>query len=56
MKFQNCILIHFERTHRRMEGRTDEPKAVRPFNFFNVGGIKKSINCIAGYGIINASV
>ena len=44
MKFQNCILINFERTYGRMdgrmEGRTDKPKAICPFNFSKVGGIK----------------
>ena len=29
MKFQNCILINFERT----EGRTDRSKAISPLNF-----------------------
>ena len=37
MKFQNCILINFERTH----GWTDKPKAICPFNFSKVGGIIK---------------
>ena len=35
MKFQNCILINFELTH-------DKPKAICPFNFSKVGGIKTS--------------
>ena len=41
MKFQNCILIKFERTQRRMEGRKDKPKAICPFNVSKVGGIKR---------------
>ena len=36
MKFQNCILINFERTR----GQKDKPKAIGPFNFSKVGGIK----------------
>ena len=39
MKFQNCILINFvmdSRTH----AHTDKPKAICPFNFSKVGGIK----------------
>ena len=39
MKFQNCILINFERTHGRMDGRTDKPKSICPFNFSKVGGV-----------------
>ena len=35
MKFQNCILINFV-----TDARTDEPKAICPFNFPKVGGIK----------------
>ena len=35
MKFQDCILINFV-----TGARTDEPKAIRPFNFSKVGGIK----------------
>ena len=35
MKFQNCILINFE--------RTDKPKAICSFNFSKVGGIKIKI-------------
>ena len=38
MKFQNCILINFERTHGRTDGRTDKPKAICPFNFPKLGG------------------
>ena len=49
MNLQNCILINFERRHVRTAGRTDgmtdghtdRPKAICPFNFSNVGGIKK---------------
>ena len=37
MKFQNSILINSERT----DGRTDKPKAICPYNFSKVGGIKK---------------
>ena len=40
MKFQNCILINFERTH----GWTDKPKAICPFNFSKVEGIIASSN------------
>ena len=40
MKFQNCVLIIFNRgTDGRTEGRTDKPKAICPFNFSKVGGI-----------------
>ena len=35
MKFQNCILINFERAY----GRMDNPKAICPFNFLKVEGI-----------------
>ena len=47
MKFQNCILINFvtdAQTDARTEaeGRTDKPKAICPFNFSKVGGIKRS--------------
>ena len=35
MKFQNCILKKFELTHSQMEGRTDKPKAICPFNGHN---------------------
>ena len=40
MKFQNCILINFEGTHRRTDGRKEKPKAICPFNFSKVEGIK----------------
>ena len=36
MKFQNCILINFV-----TDARTDKPKAICPFNFSKVGGIKR---------------
>ena len=36
MKFQNCILINFERT----DARTDKPKAIYPFNFSKIDIIK----------------
>ena len=39
MKFQDCILIGFV-TDARTDARTDKPKAICPFNFFKVGGIK----------------
>ena len=43
MKFQN---VTDERTDTRTEGwtdgRTDKPKAICPFNFFKVGGIKNT--------------
>ena len=39
MKFQNCILINFV-TQAWMDGRTDKPIAICPFNFSKVGGIK----------------
>ena len=35
MKFQNCSLINFV-----TDARTDKPKAICPFNFSKVGGIK----------------
>ena len=35
MKFQNCILINFV-----SDGGTDKPKAICPFNFSKLGGIK----------------
>ena len=41
MKFQNCIFINFV-TDARTEGRTFKPKAICPFNFSKVGGIKPS--------------
>ena len=48
MKFQNCSLKYFERTDDRtdgrMEGRTDLPKAICPFNFSKVGDIMKILN------------
>ena len=37
MKFRNCILINFERTHGRTDGRTDKAKAICPFNLTKVG-------------------
>ena len=40
MKFKNCILIKFV-TDTRTEGCTDKPKAICPFNFSKVGGIRK---------------
>ena len=47
-KISNSILINFERTHRwldgRMEGRTDKPKAICPFNSFKVRGIKAVVS------------
>ena len=39
MKFQNCILINFV-TDARTDARTDKAKAICPFNFSKVGGIK----------------
>ena len=49
-KFQNssiqgskvmlCINKHDERTDWRMDGRTNNPEAICPSNFFEVGGIK----------------
>ena len=39
MKFQNPI-VNFEWPVRRKDERTDKPKAICPFNFFKVGGIK----------------
>ena len=39
MKFQNCILINFVMDAWR-DAYTDEPKAICPFNFSKVGGIK----------------
>ena len=39
MKFQNHIL-KLSLTGRSRDGQTDEPKAICPFNFFKVGGIK----------------
>ena len=40
MKFQNCILISFERTH----GRTSPKQYIYcPFNFSKVGGIKTQV-------------
>ena len=44
MKFQNCILINFvtdEWTYARTYAWTDKPKAICPFNFSKVGGMKK---------------
>ena len=50
MKFQNssihgfkvmlCIKKRAERTDGRTEGRTNNPEAICPSNFFEVGGIK----------------
>ena len=40
MKFQNCILINFERKQGRTDGCTDNPKAICHLNFSKVGGIK----------------
>ena len=39
MKFQNPIL-NLLRTEGWTDGRTDKSKAICPFNFFKVGGIK----------------
>ena len=51
-KFQNssihgskvmlCIKKRDERTDGRKDGRTNNPEAIRPSNFFEVGGIKKN--------------
>ena len=59
MKFQNssihgsevmlCIKKRDERTDGRMDGRTKNPKAICPPNFFEVGGIK--MHHIKNYGI-----
>ena len=42
--YRNYILINLEGTHRgmhgRTDGRTDKPKAICPFNFSKIGGIK----------------
>ena len=50
MKFQNssihgfkvmlCIKKRDERTEGRTDGRTNNPEAICPSNFFEVGGIK----------------
>ena len=43
MKFQNCNLINFVTdalTDAHMDAHTDKPKAIWPFNFSKVGGIK----------------
>ena len=52
MKFQNssihgfkvmlCIKKRDERTDGRKDGRTNNPEAICPSNFFEVGGIKSS--------------
>ena len=44
MKFQNCILINFV-TDAWTDGRThtDKQKAICPFNFSKVGGIKTAL-------------
>ena len=49
MKFQNCIFINFERTHRLMDGRTDRQAEsnICPFNFSKVGGITIEIRYTA---------
>ena len=39
MKFQNCILINFV-MNAQTNGHTDERKAICPFNFSIVWGIK----------------
>ena len=51
MKFQNssihgfkvmlCIKKRDERTEGRTDGRTNNPEAICPSNFFEVGGIKR---------------
>ena len=53
MKFQNssihgfkvmlCIKKRDERTDGRKDGRTNNPEAICPSNFFEVGGIMKLI-------------
>ena len=52
MKFQNssvhgfkvmlCIKKRDERTEGRTDGRTNNPEAICPSNFFEVGGIKST--------------
>ena len=44
MKFQNCISINFvtdTQMDQWMHTHMDKPKAICPFNFSKVGGIKK---------------
>ena len=53
MKFQNssihgfkvmlCIKKRDERTDGRKDGRMNNPEAICPSNFFEVGGIKKGL-------------
>ena len=53
MKFQNssnhsfkvmlCIKKRDERTEGRTDGRTNNPEAICPSNFFEVGGIKMCV-------------
>ena len=47
MKFQNPTIHRSKvngRTHRQTDRQTDKPKAICPFNFFKVGGIKITPN------------
>ena len=54
MKFQNssihsfkvmlCIKKRDERMDGRKDGRTNNPEAICPSNFFEVGGIKRALN------------
>ena len=58
-KFQNssihgskvmlCIKKREERTDRRKDGRMNNPEAICPPNFFEVGGIIKSKLLVKGY-------
>ena len=46
MKFQNCILNF-------LNGCTDKPKAICPFNFSKVGGIKMDPDQLASLKEVN---
>ena len=45
MKFQNPFL-NFERREGHTDARTDKPKAICPFNFFKVRGIKTEVKAM----------
>ena len=54
-KFQNSsihgskVMLCIKKRDERTEGRTNNPEAICPSNFFEVGGIKKDFILIAVY-------
>ena len=51
MKFQNPIL-KFVQTDGQKDGQRNKPKAICPFNFSKVGGIKKNLPDKHSLGVV----